>query len=152
MSHRPRRYRKRFACGHRGFGRYCHCCMASQQQQARKQLQKQAQRTAKAQQRQQWQATFADDPIDLQSLPPHVVLKARQLLEALGQGTGYWEMAGKRLKGMREVVRIPVTHRYRLLCHDSGQTIQPLQVLSHEDYNAIARHPRRYLPSVLKCS
>lgn len=153
MSHRPRRHRKRFACGHRGFGQYCHCCSVGhrpvtkdhrQQWQAQKQLHKQRQHQAKALKRQQWRSTFADDPIDLKFLPPHVTLKARQVLEALEQGTGYWEVAGKRLKGMRQVIRIPVTRRYRLLCHDNGRSLQPLQVMSHEDYNAIARYPRRY--------
>lgn len=138
---RRRRYRKRFACGHRGFGQYCHRCAADRAQKA----QQQAQRLAKTRQRQQWQATFADDPIDLKKLPRSVVLKSRGVMTALDEGVDYWQLSGKRLQGMRSVVRIPVTYRYRLLCWDNGRSLVPLKVISHETYNAIARHPQRYL-------
>ncbi|HHP7244721.1 MAG TPA: DUF7682 family zinc-binding protein [Elainellaceae cyanobacterium] len=145
---RCRRYRKRFACGHRGFGQYCHCCADRQRQQTQKQSQRQAQRTARALQRQQWQATFAHDSIDLRKLPPKMVLKVRSLLTAIDQGATYWQLSGKRLIGRRNLIRIPVSYRYRLLCWDNGESLQPLQVMSHEAYNAIARHSHRYLSAL----
>ena len=48
-------------------------------------------------------------------------------------------MQGRRFNFDRTLLRIPVSYRYRLLCRwQSGQII-PLQVLSHESYNAVAR-------------
>ncbi|NET34857.1 MAG: hypothetical protein F6K19_23005 [Cyanothece sp. SIO1E1] len=138
MSRRSRKHRKRFACGHRGFGQQCHRC-------AKVKAQKRAKLSERRAQRQQWQATFAQDPIDLGKLPCRIVLKAREVLAALAQGRGYWQLAGKRLNPTRDIIRIPVTYRYRLLCRDNGRSLVPLKVVSHEDYNSLVRHPNRHL-------
>ncbi|MGP1383437.1 MAG: DUF7682 family zinc-binding protein [Thainema sp.] len=138
MSRRSRKHKKRFRCGHRGFGRYCHCCAdrARHKQQA---LQK---RQAK---RQNWAATFSADVIDLSELPKAIVKKARQVLSALNQGTSYWQLSGKRLKMSHDVIRIPVTDRYRLLCHDDGDQVTPMKVISHEEYNPLTKSPKRLI-------
>lgn len=96
MSHRSRKHKKRFACGHRGFGQYCHRC-------ANHQVRKRAKTDLKKSQKAQWEATFANDEIDLSGLPTHIIGKTRRVLAELSQGTHYWEVSGKRLQMMREV-------------------------------------------------
>lgn len=96
--------------------------------------------------RRQWQALFDKDEVDLKGLPTAIASKARQVLAALAQGTGYWQLGGKRLNAMRNAIRIPVTRRYRLLCWDDGKSVVPFKVVSHEDYNPILQDRRR-LPS-----
>jgi hypothetical protein len=133
-----RRHRKRFQCGHRGFGRYCHCC-------ADRVAAKHAILMAQQLSRQQWQETFAQDQIELSHLPRAIALKARDILSALQQGTAYWQLGGKRLQPTREIVRIPVTYRYRLLCRQDNDQLVPLKLLSHEDYNRLVGHTQRLL-------
>lgn len=138
MTRRNRKYRKRFSCGHRGFGKYCHCC-------ADRLAQQQAIWVAKQAARQAWQKTFAKDEIDLSHLPRSIVLKVRQILAALKQGKGYWQLGGKRLNSVRDVIRIPVTRRYRLLCQEEDGRIVPLEALSHEDYNPLVRRAKQWV-------
>jgi hypothetical protein len=134
MSHRPRLHKKYFSsCGHRGFGQYCHRCtdIAYRKQ------------TIVAESKilhDQWLQTYEQDSVDLRKLPKHIVIKARQILEQLAQGTEYYKLKGKRLLGIdRDLIRIPVTRRYRLLIKDIGDNMfEALKVLSHEAYNAIA--------------
>ena len=144
MSRRSRKHRKQFTCGHRGFGQYCHRC-ADHKRSLRQQRQTQQQQQA---QRQAWQATFERDVVNLRQLPRPVVLKARQLLDYLGKGVGYWQLAGKRLHSARQIIRIPVTRRYRLLCWDDGKCLTPLKVVSHEDYNLLVSKVHRWLRSL----
>jgi DNA mismatch repair ATPase MutS len=135
MSHRSRRYRKLFpSCGHKGFGKYCHRCSDLSHR-------KQAIALESKLQHSQWIESYSHDSIDLTHLPKPIVLRARQLLEHLAQGTEYYKLQGKRLLGTdRNLIRIPVTRRYRLLVQDVGNnTFQSRKVLSHEAYNAIAR-------------
>jgi hypothetical protein len=83
--------------------------------------------------------------VDLRQFPAAIVMKTRQILASLRSGNSYWQLGGKRLIQARHLIRIPVTRRYRLLCVDNGETIVPLKVLSHEDYNPLIRHPKRLL-------
>lgn len=138
MSHRSRKHKKKFPCTHRGYGNYCHRC-------ASKALKKKNQQTARQQQRQQWQSLFEKDPIDLSQLPKQIVKKTRHVLQALNTGIEYWQVSGKRLNAARNVIRIPITRRYRLICRDDGDELTPLEVLSHEDYNPISRRFKRQL-------
>lgn len=148
---RRRRHRKRFECGHQGFGQYCHRCAA--QKSAMSSLQaiaplenfsslSQAVRQQQAA-RQAWQQQFVQDPIDLTHLPRAIVLKARRVLTALAAGVSLHQLQGKRFSFDRNLIRIPVSHRYRLLCRQDPTEIRPLKVLSHEAYNPIARHKVR---------
>lgn len=136
MVRKRRKYRKRFACGHRGFGQVCHCC-------AERRRGKQAQVQRRQRLREAWQAGFAEDPIPLSHLPRQVVQKARSILQRLEQGTGFWQLLGKRLSFDRTLVRLPVGYHYRLLCRMEGNDLTPLEVMSHESYNRIARNRSR---------
>lgn len=127
-----------FPCGHRGLGKTCHRCA----QEAKAQTQAQQQAALRQRQRQQWQAQFQQDPIDLQGLPRHVIEKARSILSDLQQGQHFTALKGKRMMFDRTVVRIPVGHRYRLLCREHHGQLTPWRVLSHEEYNAYASNKR----------
>lgn len=118
------RRKKTFPCGHKGYGQICHSC-----------AQKQTQWEQKKQEKEDWQATFLQDPIDLRDLPKNVVLKARQILDGLANHKDYRDFHGKRLRHDRFVISIPVTRNYRLLCRDQGSFLIPEAVVSHEDYN-----------------
>lgn len=136
MSRRSRKHRKRFACGHRGYGQFCHRCAEVEAKQA-------AKRMRRWEAKQTRQANKLQDPVDLSRLPAFAVRKARQIMAALNQGVGYWMFGGKRLQANREVIRIPVSHRYRLLCRSSEAGLEPLKVLSHEAYNPLVRRKNR---------
>ena len=136
MSRRSRKHRKHFTCGHRGFGRYCHRCADAE----RLRQQKQAARAAAKRLRRLEQH---HNGISLRGLPKAIATKTREVLTAIDQGTQYWQLAGKRLNSWRQIVKIPVTQRYRLLCQDNGDRIKPVKLLTHEDYNKLVRNPRR---------
>jgi hypothetical protein len=127
-----------FPCGHRGRGQVCHRC----QQEAQAQAQAQQEATERQQQRQTWQAQFEQDAIDLRGLPSHVVEKARSILRDLDQGQHFTALKGKRMMFDRRVIRIPVGHRYRLLCREQDGHLFPWRVMTHEDYNAYASNKR----------
>jgi hypothetical protein len=118
------RRKKKFPCGHRGYGQICHRC--AQQEQARAQ---------KQQEKQTWKETFDHDPIDLTDLPKNVVIKARKIIMGIEKQRDYREFRGKRLRHDRFIISIPVTRNYRLLCRDCGSILVPEAVISHEDYN-----------------
>jgi hypothetical protein len=142
MSRRSRKHRKRFQCRHRGFGQYCHRCTALRIKQHVKGAGSQADRSNKQVNRRipAESALFELDPIDLRRLPQKVAQKARQLLAALKQGQNFFHLGGKQFHFDRSLLRFPVTYRYRLLCRRDASGITPLQVLSHEAYNSIARN------------
>jgi putative NADH-flavin reductase len=120
-----------FPCGHKGYGKACHRCpqeLAAQQHC----VQLLAEKKTKKQER---EALFARDIIDLRGLPHHVVTKARAIIAALGENKNYREFGGKRLRHNRSIVSIPVTRNYRMLCEDGGTFLIPQKILSHEDYN-----------------
>jgi hypothetical protein len=118
------RRKKTFPCGHKGYGQVCHRC-----------LQEQVIHQQKQEEKRNWQLTFELDPIDLSSLPQHVVLKARNIISGLQSHRDYREFGGKRLRHNRLIISIPVTRNYRMLCLDRGDGCEPKEVLSHEDYN-----------------
>jgi hypothetical protein len=118
------RRRKAFPCGHKGFGQLCHLCM-----------EREAILSEKRKQKQEWAATFAGDPIDLRFLPPHVVLKARNIIDALQHQRNYRDFGGKRLRHNRFIISIPLTRDYRMICRDCDAGLMPQAVLSHEEYN-----------------
>ena len=81
----PRR-KKKFICGHKGYGQICHRC-----QQQRAEVEK------RRQYKLDWEATFAEDPIDLRNLPKNVVLKSRRIIHHLQSQGDYHQFHGKRL-------------------------------------------------------
>ena len=126
----PRRKRT-FSCGHKGYGKVCHRC----EQQKIVERQEDRQLAEKRNQKQQWEASFEEDIIDLRGLPDYVVIKARTILAGLNDEKTYRDFGGKRLRHNRFIISIPVTRNYRMLCLDSGSFVVPQKVLSHEDYN-----------------
>ena len=126
----PRR-RKQFPCGHQGYGQICHYCAQLAQASASKTRQQEEARLA----RQEWQASFAQDVVNLEGLPKAIVLKARQVIAEILAGADYRQFKGKRLNHDRRVISIPLSYHYRLICYDMGDRIEPRSVLSHEDYN-----------------
>jgi hypothetical protein len=116
--------KKLFPCGHRGFGQVCHRC-----------VQQQAEYEQRKEQKNSWESTFEQDPIDLRALPKNVVLKAREIIDGLENHRNYREFRGKRLRHDRLVISIPVTRNYRLICRDLGNDLIPQSVISHEEYN-----------------
>ncbi len=118
------RRKKKFSCGHRGYGQICHRCQ-----------QEQVDRTNKKQRKDSWEETFERDPIDLRTLPKNVVIKARNIIQDLETKKSYLDFRGKRLRHDRFAISIPVTRKYRLLCRDRGSFLVPEAVVSHEDYN-----------------
>lgn len=145
MSRRSRKHKKQFSCGHRGYGRYCHRCHPYHGGDRCEEAQnlKAARRLEKQRVRQQWQQTFLSDRIDLTHLPKKIVLKARQIMTALNQGVSLHTLRGKHLSFNRQLIRIPVTYRYRLLCQQDALGIEPLKVITHETYNPIAKNTFR---------
>jgi hypothetical protein len=118
------RRKKKFSCGHVGYGKECHRCKQKQLLWEQKRKEKNA-----------WEQTFTKDPIDLSSLPKNVVLKARQIIRNIQNQTSYTNFRGKRLRHDRLIISIPVTRNYRLICRDQGRFLVPEAVVSHEDYN-----------------
>lgn len=126
----PRR-KKTFPCGHQGYGQTCHRCAQTRAARDKAELE----RAEKRQKKQEWEASFAEDPIDLRNLPDHVVIKARSIIAGLRTSRNYREFGGKRLRHNRFIISIPVTRNYRMLCRDYGSFLVPEEVLSHEEYN-----------------
>ncbi len=90
----------------------------------------------RADEKAQWEATFEKDPIDLHHLPTKkLVLRAREILEAVGRGAPWHQFNGKRLQHDRNVVSVPLGRRYRILFRTDEGSPQPVEVLSHEAYN-----------------
>ncbi len=92
-------------------------------------------RVEKRNRKQEWEASFEQDIIDLRGLPDYVVIKARAILAGLNAHKTYRDFGGKRLRHNRFIISIPVTRNYRMLCQDSGSFVVPQKILSHEDYN-----------------
>lgn len=132
MPHRSRRWRKWFSCGHRGFGRYCHCCAYREaQQQAKVAVRREAKLERK-------QARMLGN-WDLAKFPKAVFGKVQNVLEKLIQGVHPGALGGKQFSFDRNILRIPIGYRHRLLCRREEDGIKPLELLSHEDYNTRIR-------------
>lgn len=126
----PRR-KNTFACGHKGYGKICHRC----EQEHLESFKAVQNLVEKRQKKEQWEASFQDDIIDLKGLPDYVVLKARDIITGLYDHKSYRDFGGKRLRHNRLIVSIPVTRNYRMICQDYGNFVVPQRVVSHEDYN-----------------
>lgn len=136
---RGRKHRRQFACGHQGFGQTCQTCALKRSRRDCEALNLGRHRRD----RQHWKESFADDPINLRGLPKPIVRKARAIIAQLSQGKPYYQLGGKKLRSQHNMIRIPVTRNYRMLCQQIQGKVVPLKVMSHEDYNPIARNTRR---------
>ncbi|MBE9168032.1 hypothetical protein IQ238_11050 [Pleurocapsales cyanobacterium LEGE 06147] len=152
------RRKKKFSCGHKGYGRVCHRCVQKELEassehklesneaslsvptlhpQLTRNNKNNSEWEKKRQHKLEWEAAFARDPIDLRNLPKNVVIKSRRIIERLQIRSDYRQFHGKRLRHDRFVISIPVTRNYRLICRDCGNLLVPEAVVSHEDYNVV---------------
>lgn len=136
---RSRKHRKQFPCGHRGYGQVCRRCTQEKAQVEREA----AEEADRRRERQRWEDSFKEDPINLRGLPKQIVEKARHIILELERGTPYSQLGGVKFKHSRKKIRIPVTLRYRMLCHDIDGKIVPKAVISHESYNSIAKNTKK---------
>lgn len=115
-----------FPCGHTGKGKYCHRC-----------AQETARRQETQQQKRDWEQRLQAAPIGLTHLPKGVAKKVLHRLDQLAKGSTAQNLKGKRLTtmGQRDIISIPIGRRYRLICRDTGGSLEPLEALSHESYN-----------------
>ncbi|NVB37461.1 hypothetical protein G6O69_06430 [Pseudenhygromyxa sp. WMMC2535] len=132
--------KKTFPCGHRGKGSFCLICATKEQRGASASEEAEpgdeGDRDPRDEKR-EWLATFEDDPIDLHVLPSkNLVLRARTILDAVSKGAPWHQFNGKRLRHDRDVISVPIGRRYRLLFRTDEGSPQPVEVLSHENYNA----------------
>jgi hypothetical protein len=137
---RSRKWRKQFGCGHRGYGRFCHCCA---DREARQRTIARDRKLAQVNREMAWVAERVVDGVDLRDLPRQVARKAKQVLEEFRQGWHPGAIGGKQFGFDRDVIRVPVGYRYRLLCERVAGVIKPVKVLSHEAYNSVMRNTRR---------
>ena len=115
---------KKFPCGHRGRGQYCHACKAAEDRHRREQVAREAHRQA-----------FVADAVDLRGFPAQVVARAREILAAVAGGTSYLTFKGHRMQYDRTVISVPVGHHHRLLFRETRHGLEPVRLLSHETYN-----------------
>lgn len=127
-----RRKRKQtFPCGHQGQGQECQRCK-QEAEEAERQTRQQA---ALQRQKVEWAASFDQDLVDLRGLPKPIIVKARQVIDALQDGEDHRRFKGKRMRVDSTLIRIPINADYRLIVRHSGKSLTMLEVLSHEAYN-----------------
>lgn len=141
--------RKRtYPCGHSGKGRFCLRC--EQQTRDSEQSTTDSSDAAAASSspskdlvnpetidKETWREAFAADPIPLKHLPNrNLVQRARQILQEIERGAPWHQFNGKRLQHDRTIVSVPLGRRYRILFRTDDGAPRPVEVLSHEAYNA----------------
>lgn len=120
--------KRKFKCGHKGFGKYCHRC--DQEEKCKHQIEH------KQEERDKWNQLFKLDPIDLRCLPTKkLILKARYVIQSIREGKPCRELYGKKLNYDRTIISFPINDDYRLLCRKTPEGIIPKEILSHEEYN-----------------
>ena len=132
--------RRSFPCGHQGKGQYCHRCKQAETVAAVRQRDTEAQQILRQHARADWEASFADDLIDLSVLQTRErVLKARDLLRKLAAGAPHTSLGGKRWESDRDIISVPVGRGHRLVLRDDGTHLRPLACMTHEAYNGLKR-------------
>ncbi len=119
--------RKKFPCGHRGRGQYCHRC----HEEERKRAEKRAEQAA-------WENLLEGAPIPLSHLPKNVAKKTYRVIRMIESGSPYMDFVGKRLTtmGQREIISIPIGWSHRLICREeAGGRLAFVEVITHETYN-----------------
>ncbi len=130
--------RRSFVCGHQGKGQFCHRCKQAEALATASRQETAAQQAEHQHARALWEASFADDPIDLGALQTRErVQKARELLSKLAAGTPYTSLGGKRWESDRTIVSVPVGRGHRLVLRDEGGVLRPLACMTHEAYNGL---------------
>jgi len=80
---------------------------------------------------------------DLSMLPKAMIKKAKSILGKLTQGVHPGALGGKQFQFDRNLMRIPIGYRHRLLCRRKDDGIEPVELMTHEDYNSISHNTRR---------
>lgn len=124
--------KRRFDCGHRGLGRYCHRCEA-----ARRQALEKAEGTTGRDDDDAWRATFERDPIDLRKLPRSGVLRARDVLQRVAAGESCQSVGGSRWTTDRTVISVRIGWSYRLVFRETVRGMVPMRCMTHEEYNKL---------------
>jgi hypothetical protein len=101
----------------------------------KKEIREEEREAQRQREREAWRASFDHDPIDLRRLPRHIVEKTRAILERIADGATVRDLEAKRMQYDRQFVSVVVTREYRLVCLDTEAGLQPVEALSHEDYN-----------------
>lgn len=128
--------KKTFPCGHKGKGSFCHSCRAAKRSKER-QAEDQAADEPDDDDKEAWKQRFDSDPIPLTHLPNKgLVRRARTILAEIDRGAPWHQFNGKRLQHDRTIISVPLGRRYRIIFRaDSGAPV-PVEVMSHESYNA----------------
>ncbi len=123
--------KKTYPCGHSGKGSFCHTCRVA------KDRQEASAEDDGIEDKETWRQRFASDPIPLQHLPNKgLVRRARTILAEIDRGAPWHQFNGKRLQHDRTIISVPLGRRYRIIFRAEIGAPVPVQVLSHESYNA----------------
>jgi hypothetical protein len=68
-------------------------------------------------------------------LPKSYRRKATNILMGLDSGVPYYYFHGKRFRGHRNIIGIPLGKHYRILCLDIHGEIIPKKILTHAEYD-----------------
>ena len=124
------RHKKRFPCGHLGFGQFCHSC-----EDAKKKLELEREKNDEAN---AWKIALRKTPIPLDHLPKSAAIRTVSCIEMMAAGEPINRFNGKRLTLMnqRDIISVPVGLKYRLIGRMVAKyPIQWIEVISHETYN-----------------
>lgn len=124
----PRR-KKRFSCGHKGFGRFCHRCRKREEQRASVRVERKQRKEARKNKKR-------EHPFDVEAFPPKVAKKALSIIQQIRQGCSYTGFYGKPLTVQPDLISVPVSRSYRLLFKKTEHGLGFHKLMSHEDYNA----------------
>jgi hypothetical protein len=128
-----------FPCGHTGKGRFCHRCESEKRDSSEDSLTSGTADKIDPDKidKETWRESFEADPIELRHLPSKgLVQRARMILEEIQRGAPWHQFNGKRLQHDRTIVSVPLGRRYRILFRTDDGAPRPVEVLSHESYNA----------------
>jgi len=121
--------KKTFSCGHTGRGQYCHRCAQESREKEKP--------ANSLREKQEWKQSFEHDVVDLTPLPNRsLVLKARNIINAIGNGESHMKFKGKRLQCDRNIISVPLSWDYRIVFIADGVKLVPHKVLSHEAYDS----------------
>lgn len=126
--------KKAFPCGHSGRGRECHLCA----EEARRIREIMEARERKSAEKAAWRKLLMDGPEGIDRIPVKEQEETLRLVQLLEGGEPWHLLGGKRLKegGNREVISIPVSYSYRLVCRETAGKVAAFKVMSHSDYTS----------------
>jgi len=126
--------RKAFPCGHSGRGRECHVCA----EEARRRREREETRRRISIEKAAWKDSLRYGPEGINRIPAKEQAETLRLVQLIEAGEPWHHLGGKRLKeaGYREIISIPVSYSYRLVCRETGGKITAIEVKSHSAYSS----------------